>query len=223
MRKTIRQTYPAEFSIALLLLIFVLSYFLSQQIFTIPFHKLKHNKHIYVGMFLAAFAVLVMILIIWEEILFPINIKLVKGGMVFRNHRTKLIAQLLIYLTIPSTFVYLYLKYEVNHMRFFIWAAICVFSPVIEKIMSGLTNYNDFLKLTTKEIEYKNNEKEGHFDVDHIRHMKVIKDGRNILQKIELEFTNHDPVTIDLDEMELEAFYDHIDNFISIRYKHLLH
>jgi hypothetical protein len=222
MRKIIRRTYPAEFSIALLLLIFVLTYFLAQQIFTVPFHDLKLHKHVYTGMFLAAVAVLIMILIIWEEILFPINIKLVKGGMVFRNHRTKLLAQLVIYCCIPAIFVYLFLKFEVNTVRFFIWAAVCIVAPALEKIFSGITNYNDFLKLTTSEIEYKNNEKEGTFHVEDIQHLTMIKDEKNILHKIQLDLVNHDPVTIDLDEMELEAFYAHIDNYISIRYKDLL-
>jgi hypothetical protein len=222
MGKIIRPTYPKEVSIGVLLLIFIFSYLLSHQIFDVRVHELKENKHVYYGMFLVSIAVIIMVLIMWEEILFPIKIKEIKDGMIFRNHRTKLKAQLLIYCSIPAIFVFIYLEYEVNHVRFIIWAAICMVPPVIEKIFSGINNYNDFLKLTTRKIEYKNNEKEGSFRVGKIQHVEIIKDERKVIHKIQLVFKNNDAVTIDLDEMELDDFYDSIDTFITTHYAPLL-
>jgi hypothetical protein len=222
MGKVVRPTYPAGFSIGLLMLVFIIAFLLSSQIFNTPFLDLKENKTVYFGMFLAGLAVIIMILIIWEEFLFPVNVKLVDGGMEFRNHRTKLIAQLLIYISIPSIFTFIYLNYEVNHVRFFIWAIICSGAPVIEKIISGINNYQDFLRLTETEIEYKNNELEGCFNVIDIQKMVVIADERNIIKKFKLQFKNNDNLTIDLDEMELEAFYGAIQSFIKTKYTALL-
>jgi hypothetical protein len=222
MRKIIRPTYPAEFSIGLLALIAVISFFLSHQIFEVPFHKLEDNKSVYFGMFLVCIAVVITLLILWEEILFPIKIKQVPGGMIFRNHGTKLKTQLLIYLSIPAIFSFIYFEYDVNHLRFIIWAAVCMGVPVLEKIASGINNYNDFLELTDEKIEYKDNEKEGSFDTKNIRNITIIRDERDIIAKIQLLFTNNNNVTIDLDKMELDAFYDSIYKFMATHYKHLL-
>jgi hypothetical protein len=122
MTKLIRPTYPTQFSVGLLILLFIIAFFLSHQIFEVPMHEMKHNKDVYLGMFLAGASVIIMILIVWEEILFPIKVKLVKGGMVFRNFRTKLYAQLIIYCSIPAiyAFIYFYFDDDVNHTRFFI-------------------------------------------------------------------------------------------------------
>ena len=222
MKKTIRPTYPASFSIALLLLIFLISAFLSSQIFDTPFNDLNENKEVYFGMFLAGVAVIIMIVIIWEEFMFPVKVKFVKEGIEFRNHRSKLIAQLVIYLSIPSIFAFIYFEYEVNHVRFFIWASICCIAPILEKIISGVKNYNDFLRLTVDEIEYKNNEKEGCFLIKNLQEIRVIDDERNPIIKIDLKFNNNETLIIDLDEMELEAFYDSIYFFITTRYKNIL-
>jgi hypothetical protein len=218
MKKIIRPTYPAEFSIGVLLLVFAISFLVSHQIFAVPFHGLEENQHVYFGMFLVATAVTIMILIMWEEILFPIKVKQVEGGMVFRNHRKKLQAQSLIYLAIPTIFVFIYFEFEVNHFRFFIWAAVCMILPLLEKIVSGINNYNDFLKLTTYKIEYKNNEKVGNFEMKTIKNISVDKDER----KIQLVFTNNDSTTIDLDEMELDDFFESIYKFVTTHYTHLL-
>jgi hypothetical protein len=221
-KKLIRATYPAEFSIGILILIFVISGLLSHQIFEVPFHELEDNKSVYFGMLLVGIAVVITLLILWEEILFPIKIKQVPGGMVFRNHGSKLKTQLLIYLSIPAIFGFIYLEYDVNHLRFIIWASVCIGAPILEKIASGINNYNDFLELTNEKIEYKDNEKEGSFETKNIRNITIIKDERDIIAKIQLLFTNNNNVTIDLDQMELDAFYDSIYNFITTNYKHLL-
>ena len=222
MSKIIRPTYPAGFSFGLLLLIFVIIYFLSHQIFDVRIHDLDENKNVYFGMFLAAMAVIIMILIVWEEFLFPVRIKVVDGGIMFRNHRTKLVAQLLIYLTIPAIFTFIYFNYEVKAIRFWIWAVVCIGTPAIEKIFSGINNYNDFLKLTDTEIAYKNNELEGKYLVKEIKSITIVKDDRNVINKIKLFFITSDNVTIDLDEMELDAFYDSISTFITERYAELV-
>ncbi len=222
MRNTIRPTYPIEFSIGVLLLIFVISGFLSHQIFDTPFHELNQTTSVYFGMFLVALAVIIMVLIIWEEILFPIRVKEVNGEMVFRNHRKKLLVQLIIYCTIPAIFTFIYLNYEINLVRFIVWASVCTISPVIEKIVSGINNYNDFLLLSETIIQYKNNEKEGSFELKNIEKIEIITDDRNIIEKILLVLKNNNQVIIDLDEMELDAFFGYIHKFITTHYQHLL-
>jgi hypothetical protein len=222
MSKIIRHVYPPAFSIGLLALIFLFSCFLSSQIFEVPLHGLNDNKHVYIGMTLAGMAVVIMILILWEEILFPLRIKPVDGGLIFRNHRQKLLIQLLIYLTIPSIFIYIFLNYEVNYFRFFVWAAVCIVTPAVEKIASGINNYNDFLRLTITEIEYKNNEKVGCFLTKDIQKITIIEDESKILAKLVLFFHHKETLILDLDEMELDAFYDSIYKFIHANYKHLL-
>jgi hypothetical protein len=222
MGKIIRATYPAEFSIGILALVFIIACLLSHQIFNVPFHDLDRNKNIYFGMLLVGAAVIIMLLIIWEEILFPIKVIEVNGGMIFRNHRTKLITQLLIYCSIPAIFGFIYFEYEVNQIRFFIWAAVCMVAPVLEKIASGLNNYNDYLKLTDKKIEFKDNEREGTFETQELQSITILKDERNIFHKIQLLSKNNDQIIIDLDKMELEAFYESINKFIETHYKNLL-
>lgn len=220
--KKIRPTYPPQFSIGLLLLVFIVASFLAHQIFRVTTNSKSDDLHIYIGMFLVGASVIVMALILWEEIMFPVNVKVVKGGLSYRNHRSKLFLQILIYLSIPTIYTFIYLTYDINLLRFIVWAGICCLLPIIGKIASGINNYNDFLTLTTEKIEYKNNQKEGHFDVKDIEHITMIKDKGKSLPKIQLFFHNQPHVVIDLDEMELYDFYDSIFNFISIRYRHLL-
>ncbi len=222
MGKTIRPTYPLEFSVGLLLLIFVLSSFLSSQIFNVSWRELTEGSPVFFGMFLVGIAVIIMVLILWEEFLFPVKFKHSEGEVVFRNHRTKLKTQVAFYFAIPVIFAFIYFNYDVNHVRFFIWAAICVSAPVAGKLISGIKNYNDFLKLTDDTIEYKNNEKEGVLPVKDIQSITLVKDDQNHLHKIGVTMTNNNQITIDLDEMELEAYYATIDKFITIHYKSLL-
>ena len=74
MGKIIRPTYPVEFSVGLLILIFVLSFFLSSQIFDVRWHELMEGTSAYFGMFLISIAVIVMVLILWEDFLFPVKV-----------------------------------------------------------------------------------------------------------------------------------------------------
>lgn len=218
MPKLIRSTYPRPFSIALLSLIFIISCLLSFQIFTVSFHDLEENREILGGMLLVGTAVIIMLLIIWEEFLFPIKVKEINGGLIFRNHRTKLTAQLLIYCSIPAIFIFIYLEFEVNLVQFIICATVCIIVPVLEKLASGLNNYNDFLKLTKEKIEFKDNDKEGSFDLKNIQKIVIIKDEGNIIKKIKLVLKNHENVAIDLDKMELDAFFGPIYKFITTKY-----
>ena len=222
MGKIIRKTYPTEFSMGILLLIFIISGFLSPELFDVPLHDLHQYRGVALGMFLVSIAVIIMILIMWEEILFPIKLKSQDGGILFRNHSSKLKTQILIYCSIPAIFIFVYLKYELHIIRFLLWTAVCMLPPVIDKIASGINNYNDFLKLTNDAIVYKNNEKEGAFRIQDVEYLKVIKDDRNVIIKIQLLFKNNDHITIDLDEMELDAFYVYINKYITNHYKHLL-
>jgi hypothetical protein len=222
MAKVIRPTYPVEFSIGLLLLIFALSSFLSTQIFKASWHDVMDGNNAIFGMMLVGVAVVIMAMILWEEFLFPIKFIPTADQVVFRNHRTKLKTQLLIYCAIPAIFGFVYFKYEVNHVRFFIWVAVCTGLPVVGKLISGLKNYNDFLKLTYNTIEYKNNKEAGTFDLKDVKHIILIKDETNVLHKIELSLVNNNSITIDLDEMELEAYFELIDKSMSVRYKELI-
>ncbi len=110
MANVIRKTYPAGFSTGVLILLYGLAFFLSQQIFEVSYTELKENQHFYFGMFLAATAFIIMVLILWEEILFPIKVKEVNGGMIFHNHRNKIQTQLFIHCAKPAIFNYLYLN-----------------------------------------------------------------------------------------------------------------
>src|SRR6267154_64693 len=152
MAKVIRHTYPKEFSIGMLMLIFVLSSFLSSQIFDVSWRVFMTASNVTVGMALVGCAGVVMALILWEEFLFPVHIKPKEDEVVFRNHRTKLKTQVLIYLLIPLIFGFIYFYYEVNYVRFCIWALVCTMVPVLGKLRSGIKNYNDFLKLTNEAI-----------------------------------------------------------------------
>lgn len=218
MAKIIRPTYPVEVSIGLLLLIFVLTFVASGQLFPMR-PQGDQGKSVYFGMALASTAVIVMVLVLWEEFLFPIRIKPTDAGVEFRNHRHKLMTQLLIYCIIPAIFFFLYFNYEVNHVRFIAWASICIASPIVGKLYSGMKNYNDFLKLTHNTIEYKNNQEEGVYDVNDLQHVTLIKDQNDVLHKIQLHLATNQEVVIDLDEMELEEYYHAINNYMTDHYK----
>jgi hypothetical protein len=222
MGKVIRPRYSVEFSIGVLLLVFVLSFILAYQIFEIPKPELNDGKNIHAGVALISSAVIIMLLVLWEEFLFPVKVKSDEGGFIFRNHRNKLKTQLFIYCTIPIIFGMVYMMYEVNLIRFFIWAAICIIVPVAGKLISGIKNYNDFLKLSDAAIEYKNNEKSGVLHLTHVKQITLIKDERNVLHKIQVLMKDHSNVIIDLDEMELDAFIVAIESFVLAQYKVLL-
>ena len=222
MTKTIRKTYPRDFSIGVLIIIFTCVFFLAGQLFEKHQPNLSDYLNMYVAYFLVSLAVLVMILILWEEILFPVTIKPEGDGLIFRNHRTKLKIQALFFLSIPAIIVFLFLNYEVNTFRFFGWAAVNMGLPILGKLISGINNYNDFLTLTSSYIEYKNNELEGKFEVSDIQSMHINKDDKGLHQKLVLEFKSSESVTIDMDEMELEDFYESIDEYIAEHYKSLL-
>lgn len=221
MAKIIRPTYPVEFSIGLLLLIFVLSSFLSFEIFSVQWHEVMHGGSQISGMLLSGAAVVVMALIVWEDFLFPVRIKPAADKVVFRNHFTKLKTQVLIYFTIPLIVVFVYFNYEVNFLPFLIWSAVCIVVPVAGKLLSGLKNYNDFLQLTDHTIEFRNNKKEGVLKVAEIRKIRLIKDEDGVLHKLQVEMLDKSPIVIDLDEMELEAYYQTIEEFIKGHYKAL--
>lgn len=222
MAKIIRPTYPLEFSIGLLLLIFFLSAFLSFEIFAVTWHEITEGGSPLLGMILAGVVVVIVALILWEEFLFPVRIKPTEDRIIFRNHFTKLKTQVLIYCAVPLIIIFLYLNYEVRPVAFFVWASVCIAAPLVGKLMSGIKNYNDFLSLTDGAIAYKNNEKEGVLKVSEIREIVLIKDEANVLHKIQVVMHNDSQVTIDLDEMELEAYYQTIEHFIKGHYSSLV-
>lgn len=221
MAKIIRPTYPLEFSIGLLLLIFVLASFLSFEIFSVKWHQIVEGGSPILGMALAGMAVVIMSLILWEEFLFPVRIKPMEEQIIFRNHFTKLKTEVLIYCAIPVIVFVVYVNYDVSYFAFFIWAAICIFAP-LGKLISGIKNYNDFLKISNDAIEYKNNEKEGVLRLTEIQKIILIRDEANVLHKIKVQMLNHSQEIIDLDEMELEAYYHTIDEFIKGHYQALV-
>ncbi len=219
MAKIVRKSLPLEISIGLLLLIFVLSFLLAGQVFS---NTQADGINVYYGMGLVSVAVIVMVLVLWEELLFPVRIKPEQNEVVFRNHSTKLKFQVLIWLVIPVIFWFIYSTYALNYVRFYIWASIITFLPVIGKLFSGINNYNDFLKLTDDAIIYKNNRETGTFAVSQLKHITLVKDERKVLHKIELLLVDGNTVTIDLDEMELEAFLETIEQYIGIHYGRLI-
>lgn len=221
MAKIVRPTYPLEFSIGLLLVIFVVSSFLASQLFDAKWREIVDGSGIILGMVLAGVAVVIMALILWEEFLFPIRIRPSGDEIIFRNHFTKLRTQVLIYCVIPAIACFIYFNYQVSLIPFIVWAVICAISP-LGKLFSGIKNYNDFLKLTNDTIEYKNNEKEGVLQVRDVKEIKLVRDEANVLHKVQLKMQNDTSVTIDLDEMELEAFFQTIDQFIKGHYKTLV-
>ena len=218
MAKIIRPTYPKEFSIGILLLIFVLSSFLSFEIFAVRWQEILEGSSPTFGMLLSGLAVVLMALILWEEFLFPVRFKPTENEIVFRNHATKLQTQILIYCVIPVIVGFIYWNYEVATIPFLIWAAICLISPVAGKLASGVPNYNDFLKLTSDTIEFKNNEKEGVLHVNDIQEIILIKDEANVLHKVQVQMLNNSLVMIDLDEMELDEYCHTIEKFVTGHY-----
>lgn len=222
MAKLIRKTYPKEVSIGLLLLVFVITAFLSHQIFEGRAAVLNEGKNTYLGAVMIGSAVVIMMLVLWEEFLFPIHVKIDTDRVVFSNHRSKLKKQAAIFLMIPIIFAAVYTLYAVNIVGFIIWAGICIISPVLGKLISGIKNYNDFLALTDETIEYKNNEKEGVYQLKDVKQIVLIKDDTKVLHKIQLILSNGQPVLIDLDEMEIEAFYISIDEYLNQHYKNLV-
>ncbi len=220
--KEIRKSYSAESNILLLSYIFLTACFFSYQMFGVSFRDLTEWHKAYLGMVLTGLAVSIMVLIVWEEMLFPVKAHKVKGGLIFRNHQTKLLTQLLLYAIIPVLLAIIYFEFKVDTFHFVIWVIVCMVPPIVEKIVSGLNNFNDYLKLTSTQIEYKNNEKEGCFDIINIQGIAILNDKDGITKIIQLLLKNNETVLIDLHEMELDAYYESIDNFIMVKYKTLL-
>ena len=175
------------------------------------------------GMMLAGLAVVLMVLILWEEFLFPVRFKPTENEILFKNHSTKLQTQILIYCAIPVIVGFDYFTYDISPVPFFIWASVCLGAPVAGKLASGLKNYNDFLKLTNDTIEFKNNEKEGVLKISEIQEIVLIKDDENVLLKVKVHMQSNSEVMIDLDEMELEAYNETIEKFITGHYTGLAH
>lgn len=222
MAKIIRSTYRRDVSFGILVIIFAVVFFLADQLFEKhPLHA-EGSINVYVARGLVSAVVIIMILIMWEEILFNVHMKPVENGFVFRNHGTKLRFQALIYLTIPAIITFLYLNYEVSAFRFFGWAVVCAGLPIIGKLKSGIKNYNDHLTLTTKSIEYKNNDLQGTLQLSEITRIELIKDTDRVLHKVRLILREGQSVTIDIDEMELHDFYEVIEEYITLFYARLL-
>ena len=222
MKKTIRSTYPIEISVGVLTLIFVLGFLLSSQLFTVPWEDLASGVDVYLGMFLVTNAVMVMVLIIWEEILFPVKIKHIEGGVIFKNHRNKLITQMLFFLLIPIIYTLVYLNFEVHPVRFYIWAAINIILPIAVKLATGLNNYNDFLTFTDQMIAYKDNELSGEFKLAEISSLKKINNEDGHFEKLGVTMKSGEEVVIDLDDMELDDYFESIQEYMSTNYSHLI-
>ncbi len=222
MARVIRATYPLQFSIGLLFLIFILSVFLSYEIFNVSWRTVIQGGGPLVGMLLSGVAVVIMALILWEEFLFPVRLKPEGDEILFRNHFTKLKTQVLIYCIIPVIIIFIYLSYEVSFVPFIVWAGICAISPVAGKLISGVKNYNDFLKLTNDRIEFRNNENSGVYPVRDLREIIFLRDEAGILHKIKLITTTSQEATIDLDEMELEPYLQTIEQFVAAHYPGLV-
>ncbi len=221
MRTLIRPTYPTSVNVIILAFMFLVASFFSYEMFDVHYHNPHHLKNATLGMGLIGVSVVLMTLVIWEEILFHVKVKEIKGGLIFRNQRKKVKMQLLLYVPIPLIFTFVYQEYDLKVTHFMVWALVCIVLPAIEILVSGIRSHRNFLKLTSRMIKYKNNNKEGCFDTKDIRNITIIKE-KGFIKKIQLLFTNNDQVIIDLDEMHLHEFYNSIYSFIKIHYKHLL-
>jgi hypothetical protein len=222
MKKLIHTSYPAEINVIILFSLFLISCFFSYELFDVRFHNPDHLKNAALGMVLVGVATVLMVLILWEEILFKAKAKEISGGLVFRNRRKKLKAQILLFSGIPVIFTFIYLEYDLNLLHFVIWSAVCMVIPAIEIIVSGINNHKSYLTLTNRMIKYKNNNREGSFETRVVRNITIIKDDKSFVKKIQVLFTNNHHLIIDLDEMHLNAFCDPIHKFIKANYKDLL-
>ena len=222
MTKVIRPTYQKDVSIGILAIIFALTFLLSGQLFENKQPELGGILNIYFAESLVSLAVVLMVIILWEELLFSVKVKPDEDGLVFRNHQTKLWIQGVIYIFIPIIIVYLYLTFNVSAFRFFSWATVCMLLPIVGKLVSGINNYNDFLKIHDDSIEYKNNEEEGIYKVVDIGSIEILKDVKNGTHKIQLSLKDESQVVIDLDEMELEEYYETIEEYMFLHYKDLI-
>jgi hypothetical protein len=221
MKTLVRPTYPTNVNVIILTFMFFVASFFSYEMFDVHFHDPHHFRNARPGMGLMGVSVVLMILIMWEEILFHVKVKEIKGGLIFRHQRQKMKTQILLFLPIPAIFIFVYQEYDLKVSHLMIWAAVCILLPAIEIVVSGINSHRNFLKLTSRMIKFKNNNKEGTFETKNIKNITIIKEKR-FIQKIQLLFTNNELVTIDIDEMHLHAFYDSIYAFIKIHYKHLL-
>jgi len=222
MTKIIRKTYRRDISFGVMVIIFAGVYFLSDQLFESNFSRLGGFEDLIFGKLLVCAAVLIMVLIVWEEILFHVHIKPVEGGLLFRNHGTKLKFQILLYLVIPLIIAFLFINYEISAFRFYSWAGVCAVVPVFTKLRSGIRNYNDFLLLKEDAIQYRNNQLQDTFELDEVRQIKLVKDEWNVLHKLSIELKSGSSTKIDLDEMELEDFYESINQYLTEHYEHLI-
>ena len=222
MKKTIRKTLPQNVSIGILIIIFIIVCFLAGQLFINKQDNASGFFNIYFADILVGIAAIIMVLILWEEILFPVNIKSEDSGYVFRNHRSKLIFQVFLYLTIPAIVAFLFFNFEVNMVRFFVWASAILILPVVGKLMSGITNYNDFLKLTPQRIEFKDNDHEGVYDVFSIQKIEFVKDGSGRIHEFVLKMKDGKSEVIQMHQMELDDFFDSIEEYAQEVYQPLL-
>ncbi|MCB0487492.1 MAG: heavy metal transporter [Cyclobacteriaceae bacterium] len=220
--KVVRRTYRRDVSFGLMVIVFAVVFFLAGQLFEKHQPNVNELMDVNLAKGLVSLAVIVMVLIVWEEILFHVHIKPVDDGLLFRNHGTKLKVQAMFYLIIPVIIVFVYLNFNVNTFRFLAWAVVVAGLPVVGKLMSGIKNYNDFLKLTGGAIQYKNNELEGTYQLTEVKQIHLVKDKRDVLHKMKVELSGGNTVTIDLDEMELEDFYESINEYIVEHYAQLL-
>lgn len=221
MKKIVRHSYPIEISLLILSFVFLVASFLAYDIFYIPFNHAVRRSLPYGGIFLIAGAVVIAMLVIWEELLFTVAVKTNIEILKVRNHRAKLLIQALLYPIIPLLFYFVYQYYNIRMTHFYIWLGFCTIVPIVVKIFSGFKNFHDFLILTAEEIEYKNNELEGKYKVSEITYITLVKDNDHILSKMILGLKDSELV-IDLDEMELEDYYENIQEFVKLKYKNLL-
>lgn len=222
MKKVVRQAYPIEVRAMILAFIFLVACFFTRDIFNITIHYSEEQKTAYVGMLLVGSAIVIALLVMWEELLFPVVINKNDSVLKVRNHRRNLLAQTFVYLTIPAIFTIIYLYFNIRNMfHFEIWACICIVIPLVANIFSGIKNYNDFLSLSPTEIQYKNDEKEGKYLIGEIKYISLVKEHDNLPHKLILGVADAE-VCIDLDEMELHAYYENVQEFVFKTYRNIL-
>ncbi len=221
MKKLQHPVQRTELDIVVISVIFLVAFFLSNPIFNLSYRDPVERNIAYTGMLLIGIAAMLVTLIVWENLLFSVQLKKVEGGVRVSNHTRKNVIQALLYAAVLVIFLVVFLFYPVHQNHFQVCLGLFTIIPVGHKVISGIRNSNPFLKLTRSEIQFRNHRKRGRFELKKIQYIRIIKGAGNTISKLRLGIDDSE-VTIDLDEMHVNAFDDNISDYIRTNYTTLL-
>jgi multisubunit Na+/H+ antiporter MnhB subunit len=221
MKKPLQPAKSIELDVFIISLVFLIVFFFSSQIFEVSFNDPGQRNIACTGMLIIATAAILLTLIVWENLLFSLQIKSVEDGVKVGNHNKKNVFQAFFYLAILVLFLFVFLYYPINRFYYTLWFSFFAAVPILHKLIYSARNRNSFLKLTTSEIQFQNQQKKGRFYLKNIQYIRIVKGAKNSIAKLRLGVDNSE-VTIDLDEMKVDAFYDKIAEYIKKNYTTLL-